>query len=87
MLMGKGAKKSLIAKKGAAKSSGGDEDGDEASDVPEAEEGIASGARVWVSDSLFLHSIALYWSLRMFANAFSRFDRNGNPRGSAETAS
>lgn len=42
--MGKGAKQSLVAKKGPKKEGNEEEEKD---GLPEAEDGIATGARVW----------------------------------------
>ena len=47
LLMGKGAKKSLMVNKSMTRDIRDEEP--EKGDLPEAEEGIASGARVWVS--------------------------------------
>lgn len=53
LLMGKGAKKSIVAKKGAHAATGGDDDwndgngGTSFDDAPEAAVGIATGARTW----------------------------------------
>lgn len=52
LLMGKGAKKSLMAKKSTTRDIRDEEP--EKGDLPEAEEGIASGARVWVSFFFFI---------------------------------
>jgi hypothetical protein len=54
LLMGKGAKKSLMAKKSTTRDIRDEEP--EKGDLPEAEEGIASGARVWVSFFPFIPS-------------------------------
>lgn len=67
LLMGKGAKKSLVAKKGRKKEEGTGtveewQDGEKArrDGVPEADEGIATGSRVWVSRVSLLHGLGAY---------------------------
>lgn len=84
MLMGKGAKKAIVPRKG-AKSEFADVDwkGDRvdgnASGLPEADEGIKTGARVWVSSHLTtLVSLAIHMLLTDLSVCFCR---NGRRRG------
>lgn len=88
LLMGNGAKKSLEAKRGKPKKEGDgtvDEWQTQAAGgkvVPEArEDGIATGARVWVSP--FLRYVGRLGLGRALTSCVLRC-RNGRPRGSAE---